>query len=108
MGRPRKNPVPAGDVEQTETGADENALRTDFEVGEQKDLVIENAKELPTGEWVINAKVGEQDCDMDTVKNMTPSYIPAKGDTWKFMRTETGMEMTALSVAPKADEEASA
>lgn len=102
----RKSKAGTGDQEQTETGADVNALRNNFQVGEQKDLEIVQVAQDDDGDFVVNAKVAEGDADKDKVKSVTDGRFPKQGEIWKFTRTEEGMTMAFVSEAVKAPEAA--
>ncbi len=87
------------DTAQGETGADVNALRNNFEVGESKTLGVKNVKQLPDGKtFTVSATIEEGDNDTDnvTVAEGSPEgWEPVAGENAKFTRTEDG-----LTVAP--------
>jgi hypothetical protein len=76
------------DVQQTETGADQNALRNNIPVGESRELKVAAVHQLADGSWVIAAWVSEDDVDTDhcTVED---GLRPAKGDMLKFTHRES-------------------
>lgn len=87
------------DTQQTESGADVNALRNNFEVGDSKVLTVKNLKQIDAETWVVTAEVEEGDNDTDTCKS-EGGYEPTVGEKSLFVRTEAGM---VISPAPAED-----
>lgn len=89
----------AGDQPQTETGADVNALRNNFQVGESKVLGVKNARKLPEADkWTVTALVEGSDKDTDNVTALN-GYEPKEGENALFVRTEDGLTVEAAPAA---------
>lgn len=82
------------DTQQTETGADQNALRNSFSVGEKRELSIAAVHQIDADTFVIAAWIkNDEDVDTDICTVKTEGWKPRKGDIGIFERTDTGMEV---------------
>jgi hypothetical protein len=83
------------DVEQTESGADVNALRYNIPVGESREYVIAASRQISADVFTIAAVVsgeGERhDVDVDNCTVPAGTH-PMKGETWVFTHNEAGVE----------------
>lgn len=98
------------DETQTESGADVNALRNGFEVGQSKVLVVENARhpDMNSDQWQVTAKPdGDNDYDGDTVTALG-GFEPKEGEPALFTRTETDFTIEAPKTEEGNDVEAAA
>lgn len=68
------------DVQQQETGADKNALRTNIPLGESRDFEVTSVN----GPTVAARVTGEPDYDADNVSFVPEDYRPAVGEIARF------------------------
>lgn len=77
------------DVQQTESGADQNALRYNIPVGESRVYEVAAVKQLPDGSYVIAAWVAEDDIDLDHC-TVAEGVTPVKGKALSFEHKADG------------------
>jgi len=86
------------DQPQTESGADVNALRNNFQVGESKELMVKNVEQISADVFVVTAEVedGDKDTDNCTLAADAGEWKPTAGEMAMFKRTEQGLEISAV------------